>query len=162
MELSTYQIALISGGFGIAGTLLGVICTYYLATKLADTHAAHARTLAEIAAFREAGIRLRAAFTPALAFLDKARRHNSDHERPDADVFLQEAFVSYAAAIEDFRPFVRADDLGAYQQAWESYCQIAHAPKNSSAVFMATTIDRGDPWTVLQNQIHAILLFAKT
>jgi hypothetical protein len=104
--------------------------------------------------------RFNAAFSPALAFLDKARRHGSYHDRPDASAFLREAFVSHAAAIEEFRPFVSLMRRKAYEKVWKEYCDIAHAG-TVEAVFMAESIDPDDPWKALQDQIRAILNFAK-
>ena len=46
--LTAYDIALIAGGFGIAGTLIGVLCTYHFANRLANTNAANAARQAEI------------------------------------------------------------------------------------------------------------------
>lgn len=102
-----------------------------------------------------------AAFAPALAFLEKARLHGSDLDRPDASVFLRDAFVSHAAAVDAFRPFVGCLRRKAYRKAWEQYCEIAHAG-TVEAEFMAETINRDDPRTALQDLIHAILRFAKS
>ena len=120
-----------------------------------------ARRIATLTARRAACAKFIAAFSPAIGFLDKARRHDSDHDRPNASAFLRDAFVAHAAAIEDFRPFVRTKDLSAYQQAWETYCETAHAG-TVEAEFMAEDIDHVDPRRALQDLIHSILRFAKT
>ena len=146
----------VTGSIGIVGTLLGVLITYRFAIKLANTHANNAARQAEINAFRDAGIRLRAAFTPAIGFLDKTRLHGSDLDRPNASAFLRDAFVTHAAAIEDFHFFVRAKDKAAYQQAWEHYCELNPAHPNSGPVFMAGSVD---PWGAIQERIVAVLAF---
>lgn len=44
---------------------------------------------------RVAADNLRGVFNEALAFLEKARLHGSDLDRPDASKFLRDAFVSH-------------------------------------------------------------------
>ena len=75
---------------------------------------------------REAGRKFRAAFTPAIAFLDKGRRHGSDHDRPDASAFLRNAFEFYAAAIEEFRHFVAPESREFYQNAWNGLLPVKY------------------------------------
>ncbi len=109
--------------------------------------------------FQKDGARLRAAFTPILAFLEKARRHGSDHERPDASAFLRDAFLSHAAAVEEFRQFIRPEKREAYQQAWNEFCALTH-DDGVDAVFMASHINDRDPWSVIEGKIRVILSFA--
>jgi hypothetical protein len=112
-------------------------------------------------AFLAAGAKLRAAFEPALAFLEKARRHGSHHDRPDASAFLRDAFVSHAEAVKAFASSIRAKrKMRAYQKAWNDYCELSH-DGGADAVFMASTINDRDPWSVLEDKIHAVLRFAK-
>ncbi len=133
----------------LAGVVAGGLVGYF-----------SARRIATLTARRAACGKFLAAFSPAIAFLDKARRHGSDHERPDASAFLRDAFVSHAAAIEEFRPYVRTKDISEYQQAWDKYCDTAHAG-TVGAEFMAESIGDDDPRKALQDLIHAILRFAK-
>lgn len=108
-----------------------------------------------------AASKLRATFDPALAFLEKARRHGSDHERPDASVFLGESFAAHAEAINAFAPFIHSKrKLRDYQYAWNEYCQLAH-DGGADAVFMASAINNRDPWVVLEGKIHDVLRFTK-
>lgn len=93
---------------------------------------------------RTATIIFRAAFTPALARLEAARRHGSTHNTPDVDGFLLLHFEVMAAAIHNFGPFVTSKNAEAYQHAWQSYCQLTY-DKGTSAVFMASVINEKDP-----------------
>lgn len=133
----------------LCGVLAGGVVGYF-----------SARRISTLTARRAACAKFIAAFSPALGVLDKARRHGSDHDRPDASAFLRDAFVGHAAAIEDFRPFILTKDIPAYQQTWETYCETAHAG-TVGAEFMAEAIDPDDPRKALQDLIHAILRFAK-
>lgn len=105
--------------------------------------------------FCAAADKLHGAFGPALAFLERARLHGSHHERPDASVFLRDAFVPHAAAVQAFRPFVGRIRRKDYDNAWRQYCETAHAG-TVEAVFMAEAINQGDPWKALQDLIHAM------
>jgi hypothetical protein len=146
-------------GITIAGTFI-LACVAILGIEYRRRHCTHPKPkIAEPHAFREASARLRTAFTPALAFLDKARRHGSDHERPDASTFLRGAFESHAAAIEEFRHFVHPENREAYQKAWNEFCALTY-DDGVDAVFMASGINDRDPWSVIEDKIRVILSFS--
>ena len=159
---------LIGGVFALLGAAFGAFCTYRFAIKIANVHAAHARDLAEINAFREACSRLRAAFTPALGFIDRDKRRGTTpgfvNDTP-LDVFLHDALAGHSAAFEDFLPFVSAQDLEAYQKACEEYRQLAYAENMNGVVFGATAramqINEADTRGVIAEKIHAVLRFSK-
>lgn len=134
-------------------TLVGVLFTVFASHRLQLWR--ERRT-----AFLAAGAKLRAAFDPALAFLEKARRHGSDHNRPDASAFLTESFVVHAEAVNAFSPYIHSKrKLRAYQQAWNKYCELAHLG-GIGAVFMASAINERDPWSVLEEKIYDIIRVA--
>ena len=90
MNFSPFELALINGGFLIAGVLLGAFITCKGALKLSDKNAR-----------REAGRRLREAFTPELATLhpvsgDKSLTPAVIEER------LRTAFPRHRVAILEF------------------------------------------------------------
>ncbi len=157
MQLTAYEIALISGGFGIVGALLGSILSYRFATKLAITHASNAARQAEVNALRDAKAKLRAAFAPALAQIYLAQKHG-DHDRPSIEDFVKANLFIHASAIEEFRPFVTGSDT-AYQEAWESYREFANDSTHQIAADWTDDLPDG---TSIKQRIEAILAFAKT
>lgn len=112
-------------------------------------------------AYLAATAKFRAAFDPALAFLEKARRHGSDHERPDASAFLGESFAAHAESIIAFAPFIHSKrKLRDYQHAWNEYCQLAH-DGGTDAIFMASAINNRDPWAVLEGKVLPMTEWSK-
>lgn len=157
--LTAYDLALVSGGFGIAGALLGAVVTYRLAIKLTDAQAAHARALADRQAFIAARDRLRAAFAPTLGQIYLAQNHGSTHERPSIDAFVKERLLDYAAAVEGFRPYVSPKDEAGYQDAWDAYHYFAKDSIHATAADWTDELDGGG---TLEQRIKAILAYAKT
>ena len=74
--------------------------------------------IARLNARLAAGAKLRTAFAPELAELRLGRIYK---DFTDVERLLNEAFPGHAAAIEEYRFFVRPKDRAAYQQAWEEY-----------------------------------------
>lgn len=99
--------------------------------------------------------KLRAAFAPALANIYVAR-----HQEGTVDKKIKDALLDHAAAVEEFRPFVRARDSTAYQKAWEQYRQSA-AQCQYSRVGEASDLGLEED-ELLEKQIHAVLHFATT
>lgn len=159
MELTAYDLALVAGGIGIAGTLIGVLGTYWLAIKLAEAQAAHAEHQAEINALRDAKAKLRAAFAPALANIYLARHHGT-HDTPVVSDILRESLLIHASAVEEFRPFVPASECTAYQEAWEEYRKMVR--KGDTAIDTAEWGTEAERWSVIEKKIHVIFAFAKT
>lgn len=100
--------------------------------------------------------RLQAAFGQALAQLELGRRHGSTHEAPDIDGFLNASLLNHAAAIDEFRLFVDSENVRAYQLAWDEYCEAA-----KGGLFIACHVNSTDPWSVIEEKIHAVLRFAR-
>ena len=130
----------------MVGALIGGLIAYWLATKL------------EVFKERRAACaNFRAAFAPAIAQIYLARHHGT-HDTPVVGNILKDALVSHASAVEKFRPFVC--DGAAYQNAWEQYRKTVRQDNND-----IDTAEWGTDaalWSTVEEQIHAILSFAKT
>lgn len=159
MDLSAYQIALISGSFGIAGTLVGVLFTYRFATKLADTHAAHAARQAEVNASRAAAAKLRAAFAPVFARFKSYRIGKTFHDDIEPDTFLGRQLESQGIAIYEFLAFVPKSQWGSYEEAWQ---QCYQTEKDGVLVSSAHAREGKDEWSAIEDKIHAVLRFTET
>jgi hypothetical protein len=141
MNLSASEICLISGGFTITGVLIGALITYKIAFSLAFINAK-----------REASAKLRAAFAHEIASM---RLAGANQKTIEVEALLFEAFPRHAAAIEEYRPFVRVKDLAAYQQAWENYYCIG-----GSVRFFDYYMGDGC-YDLFQSRIDEILKFTK-
>lgn len=157
MQLTAYEIALIAGGFGIVGALLGALLSYRFAIKLANINAANAARQAETNAFRDARAMFRAAFAPAIAQIYLARHHGT-HDTPIVGNILKDSLVAHASAIEEFRPFVC--DSAAYQEAWEQYRKTVR--QDNHDIDTAEWGADAPVWSTVEAKINAILAFAKT
>ena len=120
MELTAYELAWVAGGFGIAGTLLGVLLTYRLSIRLTKIQAAQAIELSERNSKSVACAKFRAAFATGLGMIYIARHHGT-HDAPKVADYLRESLLTVAAAIEEFRPFVPKTELDKFQMVWEEY-----------------------------------------
>ena len=78
MALSVYELALIAGGFGIAGTLLGVLAAYRLSMKLADRQLMHMREISKLDAWHAAAHEFVSAFSKDLATLESGASLGQD------------------------------------------------------------------------------------
>src|SRR5260370_1353773 len=107
MELSAYELALIGGGFTLAGAFIAALVAYWLTVMLEKSRER-----------RAACAKLRSAFAPALAAIYLGRHHGT-HDRPVVGNALKDSLLAHASAVEEFRPF--ASDQTTYQHAWEDY-----------------------------------------
>ena len=108
--MNSYENLLIAGGFTILGALIGTLCSYWLAKKLAS-HTARISACAH----------LRATFAPTLVRLDTDRTKKLFPDDPAIDTYLRDGLEQHALAVEIFRPFVRGRDKAAYQEAFRQY-----------------------------------------
>ena len=117
MELTLYQIALISGGFGIVGMLIGVLATYYLTLKITDKQFLHMREISKIDAWHVAASEFNAAFANELAILE------SDDIQPlMIKDFLFSAYeTKHQAAIATFQHFIPNASCAAFNAACQKY-----------------------------------------
>jgi hypothetical protein len=145
-NVTAYDIAIIGGGFTIAGALIGAVVAYWLTTKL------------EVFKERRAACaNFRAAFSTAIAQIYLARHHGT-HDTPMVGNILKDALVSHASAVEEFRPFV--NDSAAYQEAWEQYRKTVRQDNND--IDTAEWGIDAPLWSTVEEKIYAILEFAKT
>lgn len=110
----------------LLGALVGALITYRFALALVTRQHELSSELADREARRLACAKFRAALAPTMAFLYIAHKHGT-HDRPDVDVHVKETLGRVGAAVEEFRPFVRAAGAESFQQAWEQYRATANA-----------------------------------
>lgn len=101
----------------------------------------------------------RHAFADALARIEAAHLHNSPDDRPDVDQLLRDHFERHAAAVHEFRPFLRRRQRKLFDRAWKQYAAWV-GPANSYPTFMAEAESDGDPYPLLLERVRAILAFA--
>jgi hypothetical protein len=106
MQLSPYEIALIAGGFTIAGALVGSLVTYWLASRLATVNAR-----------RDAGRRLREAFAPELAALDPA----TSSKELNVEGLLGAAWPKHRAAVFELAFHLPQHQREGLERAWREY-----------------------------------------
>ena len=169
MELTAYELALIAGGFGIAGTLIGVLGSYHLSIKLADRQFKHLREISRLDAWHAAVREFVAAFSEELATLE------GNEELPIRyDEYLRRAYdAKHKVAIATFEHFVPESKRAGFKAA----CQQYHSSKvtqdmietgipPSEAMFMEYM---GHPFkhptltshALAASRIHAMLEFAR-
>lgn len=153
MELSAYEIALISGGFGIVGALLGVVISHRLALRVATVQFEDAIRLNRIAAIREAGNNLRFVFAQQLA----AIKVDQNQSAVDIQRRLESTVDMLTGEMENFRFYVAPENLPAYDEACQEYRAIAHI----RAMNYFAGFDGREPLKVFEEKVHAVLRFAK-
>lgn len=111
-----------------------------------------------------AAAKLRAAFAPTLAIIYLARHHGT-HDRPDDDKFIKDNLLLHAVAVEEFRIFVSADNMGEYQQAWEEYRKAARDDiyrRTAEEWATAAEESRDVPYgKIIEDKIHKVLQFTE-
>jgi hypothetical protein len=98
-----------TGLFTLAGVLLGAFVTYRFAAELAARNGK-----------REAGRRLREAFSSEIALLHPA----TGSKNVNTIAVLQSAFLKHSAAISEFRFYLSGKKLRAFDEAWRQYYEI--------------------------------------
>ena len=118
MELSAYDLALIAGGLGIAGTLVGVLGAYRLSIKLADRQFSHLREISRLEAWRAAAKEFRQAFANDLAVLDSDAAIDGDLKD-----FLMSAYVArHFHAVALFKHFIPEALRAGLDTEWKRHC----------------------------------------
>jgi len=146
--------------YGLGATALAVIAAQVIGQWV--NHFLSARRAARSDVLGAAD-RLRDAFRAARARLDAARRHGSNHARPDASALLKDAFEVHKGAVSNFRPFVHSENRRLqYDQAWEDYCKLANPGVGGAEFVTEFLYETDDPWSILEKKIHAILQFTET
>ena len=109
--ITPYQLALVAGGFGITGSLLGVLIGYYLSRKLAKEDR-------DIRAFNAAATKFREAFRDEILALDAI----FGTLPVDTSIFLEAAFNKHRSAVFDFKHFLTGENAISFEKAWNEYC----------------------------------------
>jgi len=117
MELTSYELALIAGGIGIAGTLIGVLCTYWLSIRLADRQFKHLREISKLDAWHVAAGKFSAAFSEELAVLE-----SGDELSVELDTYLFNAYeAKHKVATAAFEHFLSEVDRKRFSAACHQY-----------------------------------------
>jgi hypothetical protein len=111
--------------------------------------------IARLNARLSAGAKLRYAFAPELASMRLARTDESGV----VDRLLGDAFPGHAAAIEEYRFFVRRQDQAAYQQAWEEY--YTNGGTTGGSVRWTGYYMGDKPKELFEHRVQAILRFTQ-
>ena len=144
MELSAYDLALIAGGFTLAGAFIAALVAYWLTVKVEESKER-----------RAACAKLRSAFAPALASIYLGR-HHGDHDRPAVGNTLKDFLLAHGSAVEEFRPFAKNGET--YQQSWEEYRKTVRQDNfNIDALEWGTNLEL---WESLELKIQAVLAHA--
>ena len=141
------QIVYISGGFLIAGTLLGSWITYRFALAISKKNNKIV-----------AGNQLRAVFASTLAKYGLSQGKGIN----EIDAILKSDLPAQATAIEVFRCFVTCGKKEEYEKAWQDY----HRPLGANgSIFMLEYVPSTDePSTakkLFNHRIHTILQFTE-
>jgi len=142
----------------LLGALVGAFITYRFALHLVERQHNLSKQLSNREARRLAAARFRAAFAPTQAFIYIAQKHGT-HDRPDVDAHVKGSLLNQGAAIEEFRPFVKAADPVGYQQAWEKYRDAA-----ASDIWARTAREWGSELKrdqLLEDLVEAIVRYAE-
>ena len=152
MQLTAYEIALISGGFGITGALLGALVSYRFALRVAGVNFENAIRLAQFGAHKEAANNLRAAFAPHLS----AVRLNQNKSAVDLQRLLEPSVHSLTVEMEKFRFYVSPESLSAYDAACKKYQRIARI----RAMNYFEGFEGREPFKVFEEVVSDVLHFA--
>lgn len=133
MELTAYELALIAGGFGIAGTLIGVLGAYRLSIKLADRQFQHLREVSRLDAWHASAREFVAAFSDELAVLDA----NEELSIPLDQYLLLAYDTKHKSAIATFEHFLPEGGLAGFKAVCKDYCCSA---KSEEMIGMGMTV----------------------
>lgn len=133
----------------------------YLLRAVIDHRLARSRTIEamQIADLNKAALDFHAAFAPAVAQINLAKKHSRFDVSPalDLEKVLGDSLIEQATVIEKFRDFVPESQKTKYQEAWENYrIEVAFGFDTTR---MREDID--DPYAMYEYLIHDILAFAK-
>ena len=139
--------------FSLSGVIAGGYVGYKSARRISDRNAR-----------ASACAKFRSAIAPAIAYLEAEESYSTpDNNRPKAGKFLFENYFVHASAIEEFRPFVRAEDQPAYQKAWEEYKDLEPLGwGGDSPIFLAEQHNPERPHKYVVAKFQRILQFSET
>ncbi len=148
MNLTAYEIAVIGGGFAIAGTLIGAIVAYWLSVHLSSNQQ---RSVA--------AANFRAAFSIVISQMAIAQTD----KKINIESLLVATFPDLAVAIETYRPFIHCEDRQAYQETWENYYLAGRTIRTVRFFDYDTEISSNgaqSPFDIFSQRIEDILRYA--
>ena len=165
--MSDYAIALITGGMGIAGALLGVLFTYRLSLKAIDRQFHLLQAVSKLDAWHFAAGEFISALAPDLRMLEE-----DDGTVGNLMDFMRRAYRErHMRAAAKFEHFVAEDRRGAFKAEWQRYCYGQHTPDDESPpreelLFLYCDSGRPPPGAESSTQyvvhrLHALLSYAK-
>jgi len=165
MNLAAYELALIAGGFGIVGALLGAWTTYRLSIKLSQSAHDNAIDLMQLQEFNKAAAEFRNAFLYELIFL----KHNAcipEGERTYTALneFLFAGYVHrHLKAFEVFRNYLSSEERANIDKAWQGYCHydIEGETEPDFTMYAEDIWEGKDTKKLALERIEEILKFAK-
>jgi hypothetical protein len=140
MQLTPFQLAVISSGFSLLGVLFGSVLTYWCAVKLAKRNGR-----------RDAGRRLREAFMPELAALDPVTGSKTDVES-----VLRDAWPRHHAAVSELMFHLSPSKRVALEAAWRQYYEVGGSIRFFDYHFGNSPQDK------FKERVGAILKFTET
>ena len=148
MNLTAYELSIISGGFTIVGALIGAIATYRFSIHL------FIHQQRKIAA---------ANFRASFAFLISQMRLAQSDPSIDKRDILNSTFKDISVAVELFRPYVHSCKQEAYQKAWENYYSDGISGKIHFQQYthhlQINGVER-DEYNIFTERVHHVLSFS--
>ena len=118
VELSAYELAAVAGGFGIAGTLIGTVTTYWLSMKLAKQQFSYLREVSRLDALHRSAGDFVDAFAEDVALLESGAALDLELKE-----YLREAYKArHRKAVSAFERFVPQDSLASFRTEWAKHC----------------------------------------
>jgi hypothetical protein len=132
MNLTAYELSLISGGFGIVGAILGAYIGYYFSTRLINRQD-----------FNKAASEFRNAFINQLNFL-KSGVNTGSGDTSNIGEYLRANYVgSHLSAFEVFKNYLPTSERVAIDKAWEEYRNFAqYSNKGNKEEFKNLALER--------------------
>ena len=118
MTPSSYEMAIIAGGFTIIGVLLGALVGYRSSLKLHS-----------IVEFNKAAARFRNAFLGAILYLRDDIRIKGTGTSNKINEFLGTLIFKHMKALACFEPFLNVKDRKRIHRAWNEYCHPKGIPQ---------------------------------
>ncbi|MBI4232725.1 hypothetical protein HY605_05845 [Candidatus Peregrinibacteria bacterium] len=144
----------------VVGALVGGGIAYLISNNQIRTAQRNAIDLIHINSKKLAGMRLRDAFAPELARL----QYPEGYRITEFSHMLEAAFGKHQMAINEFRFFLKNDELASFNEAWKEYYRCPYKPKEDKPDFTKFVIlpeKSKESIKEIINQIEVILEFTK-
>lgn len=146
VSVSAYGLALIAGGFTVVGTLLGGWVTYRFAICLSYRNAK-----------REAGARLRSAFSTELGALDPVEGDKVD----SVDKYLTAAFPKHREAVREFAFYLKAAERERFENAWNAFYLVGGGVLFHDYMDFMSNGTKQQQFGKFKQRVEAILAFTR-